>query len=228
MRNVVLLAAVVLAVAGAVHFAFDASRAGQPSVLLVLGITYVVLGGLAVTYAHRDGVLRQWLSAKFGDFTRGVAAAGVLFGAAYVFTKIVTPAGTTREIWLTRIYLQFGEPELLRKNVSGIVAAIVITAAAEEIVWRGLVTSLLEERIGSRRAWVWAAALYALAHVPTMWQLRIPNGTMNPLVVLAALGCGLVWGAMTRVFGRLLPAIIAHAFFDWTILMMFRLWGPSV
>lgn len=228
MRNVVLLAGVVLAIACAAHFGFAPERAGQPSVFLVIGITYVVLAGIAVAHAYRDGVLREWFSAKFGDFTRGVVAAVVLFGAAYVFTKLVTPAGTPREVWLTRLYLQFGEPELLRKNVAGVVAAIVITAAAEEVVWRGLVTSLLAERIGSRRAWVWAAALYAVAHVPTMWQLRIPNGTMNPLVVLAALGCGLVWGAMTRMFGRLLPAIIAHAFFDWAILMMFRLWGPSV
>jgi hypothetical protein len=32
---------------------------------------------------------------------------------------------------------------------------------------------------------------------------------------------------MARSFGRLTPSILAHAAFDWAIVMMFPLWGPS-
>ena len=43
-----------------------------------------------------------------------------------------------------------------------------------------------------------------------------------------ALGGGLVWGFMARRYERLLPSVFSHVLFYWTVLMMFRLWGPSV
>ena len=100
-------------------------------------------------------------------------------------------------------------------------------AAAEEIVWRGLATSLLAETIGSRFAWAAGAGLYALAYVPTMAALAVPSGP-NPLLPIAALGAGLVWGAMARRAGRLTPGIVSHALFDWCVVVMFRLWGESL
>ena len=108
------------------------------------------------------------------------------------------------------------------------VLAIVVLAVAEEIVWRGLVTSLLAELVGTQRAWVYAAVLYALAQVPTLWALADPVAGLNPVLPVAALASGLVWGFMARRFGRLLPGIFSHVLFDWTVLMMFRLWGPSI
>jgi membrane protease YdiL (CAAX protease family) len=70
--------------------------------------------------------------------------------------------------------------------------------------------------------------LYAIAHVPTLWALKDINAGPNPVLVMAALGCGLVWGYMARRFERLVPGMISHVLFDWTVMMMFRLWGPSV
>ena len=159
---------------------------------------------------------------------RGFAAAAVLFGGAYAFMRFVAPPDSPRASWLARLYLQLGDPTMLRKNVAMVVAAIIIVAVAEEILWRGLVVSLLEEKIGSSRAWVWAAVLYSVAHAPTIWALSDPVAGPNPVIVLAALGCGLVWGGMARRFERLLPGIFSHVLFDWTVVMMFRLWGPSV
>ena len=48
---------------------------------------------------------------------------------------------------------------------------------------------------------------------------------LNPALVIAAGGAGLVWGGMARAFGGLAPSILAHALFDWAVLMMFPLWG---
>jgi len=83
----------------------------------------------------------------------------------------------------------------------GVVAAIVVAATAEEIVWRGLVTRLVAEAVGSRTAWIWAAVLYALAQAPTIWLLRDPVAGANPLVVFAALALGLVWGSWRACSG---------------------------
>jgi hypothetical protein len=30
---------------------------------------------------------------------------------------------------------------------------------------------------------------------------------------------------MARAFGRLAPGVLAHALFDWAVVMMFPLWG---
>ena len=67
-------------------------------------------------------------------------------------------------------------------------------------------------------------ALCAWRSLPTAWALRAGDG-LNPLLVLAAGGAGLVWGGMARAFGGLAPSILAHALFDWAVLMMFPFWG---
>jgi len=239
-RNVAYLVGIVVATGVAAHFAFQLERAGQPMFLLCIAAPTVVIAALGAVRAHLDGTLfgsrnsfdegggTGWLSVRSGDFSRGFGAAAVLFGAAWAFTKVVAPSGSDRESWLARLYLQLGDPGMLRKNVAFVVLAIIVMAVAEELVWRGLVTTLLAEVIGSRRAWVWAAVLYALAHAPTIWALRDPVAGPNPVLVAAALAAGLLWGFMARRFERLLPSIFAHVLFDWTVLMMFRLWGPSI
>ena len=199
MRNWLYLAGIVLAVAIGAELAFAPSRAGTPQVFVYMAIPTVGLAIVGLARAYRDGVLKEWAGVKGGDFTRGFAAAAFLFGCSYVFSKVVTPPTAPQAVWLARLYEQVGDPSELRKEISRVVAGLVIVGAAEEILWRGLVTSLLEERIGSRRAWVWAAVLYAVAHVPTMWQLKGSAG-WNPVIVTAALGCGLVWGLMARRF----------------------------
>jgi membrane protease YdiL (CAAX protease family) len=240
-RNVAYLVAIVVAIGTGSHFAFQLARAGQPGFLLWIGLPTVMIAIIGAVRAQSSGDLYRrstfderagggagWLNVRSGDFTRGFAGALLLFAGAWAFMKLVTPVGSDRESWLARLYLQLGDPTTLRKNVAFVVVAIIVMAAAEEIVWRGLVTSLLEERVGSRRAWVWAAVLYALAHVPTLWALRDPVAGLNPILPAAALAAGLVWGFMARRFERLLPGIFSHVLFDWTVLMMFRLWGPSI
>jgi hypothetical protein len=101
---------------------------------------------------------------------------------------------------------------------------VVVVAALEEISWRGYVYPILEERLGTRRAWPATAFLYALAHVPTMFLLKDPFAGPNPLVVIAALGCGLVWGLVVARTGRLPVAIISHVLFTLAIAIHFPLW----
>lgn len=241
MRNVAYLVSIVVAIAVGSHFAFQLSLTGQPLVLLWICAPTLIIAIIGAVRAHKDGDLYRrstfdekggsgsgWLNVRSGDFTRGFFAAALLFAGAWVFNRFVATPASGRDSWLARLYLQLGDPTALRAHVPYVIAAIIIMAVADELVWRGLVTSLLEERVGSRRAWVWAAVLYALAHAPTVWALRDPVAGLNPVLPLAALACGLVWGFMARRFERLLPSIFAHVLFDWTVLMMFRLWGPSI
>ena len=221
------LAGIVAIVGATAYLAFQTERAGERSFWLLAGGPVLALAPIAILIGWRDGELAAWMRPKAGDFTLGFLSAALLFLGAYGFSRLVLPSGSPRAIWLARLYLQMGDPATLREHPALLFAGLIGVAAAEEIVWRGLATSLLAGALGSRWAWVGSAALYALAYVPTMWALRVPSG-LDPLLPLAALGAGLTWGWMARRFDRLTPGIVSHALFDWCIVVMFRLWGESL
>ncbi len=229
MRSVLGIVLITAAIAVSTHFAFQLERAGGASFWLLATVPTLALavGAAILARTMNEGGVADWLRPVWGDFTRGVVGAAILFGAAYAVSRMY--AGTPRESWLARLYLQLGDPKTLREGMALYAVGILVASAAEEIVWRGLVTRLFADVVGARWAWVAAAVAYALAHAPTIYALRDPEAGMNPVLVLAALGAGLVWGAMARRFGgRLVPGILAHAMFDWVVLFTFRLWGPSI
>jgi CAAX protease family protein len=222
------IVATVVVTGFASFFAFLPQHSGRLAFWVLAAGPTVGLGALAAAWAGREDLLREWLSPKWGDFTRGVVGAMLLFCVAWAFVRLVAPIGSSREIWLVSLYGEIGDPRLLHAHGPLIAAAIGLTCLAEEVVWRGAVTHLLAERVGSRAAWVWAAGLYALAYAPTAWSLRSaagPGEGPNPVLPIAALGVGLVCGGMARALGRLAPGALAHALFDWAVLMMFPLWG---
>ncbi|HEY6459875.1 MAG TPA: CPBP family intramembrane glutamic endopeptidase [Polyangiaceae bacterium] len=218
----VALTVVVTAVAS--YFAFLPRYSGSVVFWALAGGPTLVLAAVAAAWARHEDLLRGWLSPRWGDFTRGVVGAVLLFGVAWAFSRIVVPVGSHREIWLVSLYGQIGDPRLLQQRAPLVAAAILLVTFAEEVLWRGMVTQLLADRVGTRTAWIWAAVLYALAYVPTAWSLQASGG-LDPVLPVAALGAALLWGAMARAFGSLAPCILAHALFDWAVVMMFPLWG---
>ena len=209
------------------YFAFSPQRAGSIAFWAFAAGPPLVLGAVAAAWGAREEFLREWLTPKAGDFTRGFVGAALLFGLAWAFARLVTPIGSTREIWLVSLYGEIGDPRALQAHAAAIFATIAAVALAEEVLWRGAITRLLAERVGSRLAWLWAAGLYALAYVPAAWSLRAvgPDAGLNPVLPAAALAGGLMWGAMARFFGRLAPSVLAHALFDVAVVMVFPLWG---
>jgi membrane protease YdiL (CAAX protease family) len=80
----------------------------------------------------------------------------------------------------------------------------------------------LTQRFGSRRAWPLAAVGYGVTALPTLFTLRDPLAGLNPMLVTAAFGCGIVWSFLASIKGRLLPVIIAHGVFTYFSLVQFR------
>ncbi len=227
--NVLMLVAIVAAVAWAVSYAFDEQRAGATSAFVALGVTYGVLTTVGLVYAWRTERLKRWLVPTGGDLTRGAFAALLLFACAFAFVKVITMGASPRAAWMARLYLQLGDPKPLREHQGWVGLGIAIMAAMEEIVWRGWAKSLLDDLVGARAGWIAAGVLYALAHVPTLWALADTTAGKNPVVLVGALGAGLVWSGMARIFrNRLIPSIVSHGLFDFAVLVMFRLWGPSI
>jgi hypothetical protein len=226
--GVAVVVAAVVVTAASSYFAFRPERSGQIAFWLIAGAPAIALGSVAATWARQKDSLREWLQPQWGDFTRGVVGAVLLFGVGWAFARSVAPVGSQHEIWLVSVYAQLGDPRALRAHAAVVAVAVVSVVLAEEILWRGMVTRILAQKVGSRTAWLWAAALYAIAYLPTAWSLRAGGGGeggLNPVIVAAALAGGLLWGAMARAFERLFPSVLAHALFDWAVVMMFPLWG---
>jgi len=89
---------------------------------------------------------------------------------------------------------------------------LLLVVAAEELVWRGVAIDLFSKSLGPWRAMVFSALLYVLPQ----FALR------SPLLIIVALCCGLLWGAL-RVRTRGLAApFVAHLV--WDILVF--VWHP--
>ena len=185
-----------------------------------------VYGALAAYAIYRmwdEGIVRDVFRLKGGDFAIGALSALALLVGAELVKPLVAPPGTEEYAWLAYVYLIVGDPMALQKSLV-LTAALLTIAAAEEVVWRALVLDQLMQWLGDRRAWPLSAALYSLSLLPTAFLLEGPAGP-NPLLPLAALGCGFVWGFMANVFRRLPPLIVSHMVFTYFTATQFRLPG---
>lgn len=221
--------AIVVAVAATVatfvvmSYAFSPDNAGTPGMLGAIFGLDLAIAAVALTRLNRRGELGEKLRLARGDIWLGGMVAGLLYGGAMLGHLVLTPHHTPREAWIMRVYLQIGDPRGEGRELVG--GAVFLVAALEELAWRGLVQLSLEEVIGPVRALVLASVLFALAHVPTLWLLGDPNAGPNPLIVIAGVGCSLVWGALVLRTRRLVPSLVAHALFSWAI-VEFPIWRP--
>jgi uncharacterized protein len=220
-----LVAVAVIVTGASSYYAFAACESGSLAFWALAAGPTALLGVLAATWARREDFLAEWLLPRWGDLTVAVLGASALYVGAWAFVHVVAPVGSRREVWLVPLYGQIGDPRILHAHALPVAATLGVAALAEELLWRGMVTQLLAERVGSRTAWLWSAALCGLSYVPTMWALRTVGG-LNPLLVLAGAGVGLACGGLVRSTGRLLPAVLAHAAFDCAVVLVAPLWGP--
>ncbi|HOT96026.1 MAG TPA: type II CAAX endopeptidase family protein [bacterium] len=81
----------------------------------------------------------------------------------------------------------------------------------EEFFWRGLVQNRFSTRLGRWRAFFLTTFLYTAVHF----------ATGNLVLLLAAVTCGLYWGALYAWRGALLPVLISHMIWDPLIFVFF-------
>jgi uncharacterized protein len=218
MRWVLLVVAAILA---AVSFSFRPVVAGSTTFWLGIAIPYLALAALAVYALWDDGTLLEKLAPRWGDLSIGALSAMALLFASWLVRTYVAPPPSPRQAWLLRIYLQIGDAEQIQRSLAltGLVLAVPLL---EEIVWRGFVLTRLEGVVGRRGAPPLSALLYALSVVPTVWLLRDPVAGPNPLLVLGAFGCGIVWAYTVVLTRRLPPVIFSHMAFTYFSVAQFR------
>jgi len=201
--------------AGAVALAFQPERAGTRTLLGILGCNYFGLAVVTLIWLRSRGVLADRLRPAAGDISKGFALAALLYGAALLGHRLLTPTGSLREGWIIRFYLQIGEPAVT--TAYPVALAVLLIGACSEIVWRGLVAELLVGAHGQTRGWLLSSALGALSWAPSMILLGDLAAGPNPAVVAAALASGLAWGLIAVRTRRLVPMVFSHALALWAV-----------
>jgi membrane protease YdiL (CAAX protease family) len=155
------------------------------------------------------------LAARLAGYTRrdlGLVADAWVRRAAIVLIPIGLVIGVIVE-QVARPLPIMGDAALASLGPT-LVAIVVATGLAEELLYRGLVQRAATQRLGIANGVVYASVLYsALAWTP--WT---PTGTM--LVFLIALALG----TMTRFTGSVIPAVAAHTGLNVGLLLV----GPLV
>jgi membrane protease YdiL (CAAX protease family) len=139
---------------------------------------------------------------------RRLVAMGALSGLALYalfFVGALLVRGTPLWPWIEDVV------ELTRGTAPAGLAALVIvfgTSPSEEVLWRGAVFARLTRRYGAGwRPVVMTSLAYAL----------FVGLSLNPVLPLAALVCGMVWARQRQVTGSLVPSLVSHAL--WSLLM---------
>lgn len=211
-----------VAAAAVLSFALSPSFAEGPAPFVALGVFYALLTAVAVRRAKQRGELAE-IRPRSGDITLGVLVGGILYLAGMGVTLLLAGKGSTGEVWVMRVYAFLGNPLADSYVWIGVLAGVV--GLLEEVAWRGLLYPMLRDEVGAVRGALLTTILYGLAHAPAMVLLADPRAGPNPLLPLAALGCGFVWIYLTVRVGRLGPAMFAHAVFTWAV-VEFPLWRP--
>ena len=149
-------------------------------------------------------ILRLWME----NILIGIAVAAVLWGVFWVGDKVS----------------QWMFPSFARAQVNTIYGMkdgsnlwilscllLFLIGPAEELFWRGYVQKALTKRWNIWGA-VLAIALYALVHL----------FSLNFMLIMAALVCGIIWGGLFYFFPRRFPAlVISHALWDAAVFIWF-------
>ncbi len=165
----------------------------------------VTLTTLATLFAPR-----WWERIRFSltDILLGVAIAVALWSFFWVGDK------------LSQLMFDFARPQVdtiygMKEGTSSLLLTFLllfIIGPAEEIFWRGYMQDSLSKRWGADRGFLAATAVYALVHI----------GSMNFMLVMAALVAGVVWGLLYRFFpGRFAAIIVSHALWDVAVFVWF-------
>src|SRR3990172_765121 len=181
-----------------------------------------------------------WTFGRFNFWAEMVMATGVLAGAAlfsgkkdlhsiYRFQRSHLVIGIVSAAVLYLVFLigdaistqifSFAKPEVSsiyrsREQASSLIIGILLflwIGPAEEVFWRGFVQQRLSKRFGEIRGYLVSSLIYAGVHI---W-------AFNLMLFLAALICGLFWGALFKRYRSVWPGLISHAVWDAAIFVLF-------
>ena len=84
-----------------------------------------------------------------------------------------------------------------------------VIGPGEELVWRGVIQRAFTARLGAVGGLLAATGLYAVVHL----------SSGNPMLILAAVVCGLFWGLLYQRTGSIALVVISHTAWDLVVFL---------
>ena len=91
------------------------------------------------------------------------------------------------------------------------IALAFLIGPAEEIFWRGLIQNNLSKKFNKNIGFLLATTMYTMVHV----------ASLNFMLIMASLICGLFWGFLYRRHKNLWMLIISHSIWDCAVFIWF-------
>jgi hypothetical protein len=171
---------------------------------LMLTFSTSLLAGLS--YAFGRPLIRP-AERTWENVLWGTLLAGALYGIFWIGNQgLILISHVFPEILPDRL----GKINAVYANVGALPPALVgmllffPIGFGEEIFWRGFVQRRFNEKWNGRSAFILTTLLYTGIHLPTG----------NPVLIAAALTCGLFWGGVYWATGRLVPVLVSHMLWD--------------
>jgi CAAX protease family protein len=182
------------------------SYAGPRLEVLVTGIMALLAIPFAAPRAQEIGALLKLPAAPRGDVLRmiGAAAGTILFLIGYftLFTWLGVPA-----LKITSSFLRAAWP-----TWSIYLAVSLLPAVVEELTFRGVIQTSLEQVFNKRDAWLIQAALFSILH-------------FSPAIFPSHFALGLCFGFLRNKSKSLYPSMLLHA--TWNALVVFHELHPG-
>jgi membrane protease YdiL (CAAX protease family) len=152
-------------------------------------------------------ITADFLSRGWRKVAIGVASAILLYVVFYAGSLILPEIMSGSLAQMALIYdLKSGQSQWRL----GIFLALII-GPGEELWWRGFLQRHWSSRLGNWPGLFLVAGLYAAVHLTSR----------NPVLILAALVCGLAWGYQYLKFKSVLANIVSHILFDLAVFLFF-------
>lgn len=162
----------------------------------VMTAASLTLTTLAICFGGWPQVRFSW-----GEVALGLGLAITLWGVFWLGDKCSQ--------WLfdfarPQVDLIYGIKGATSPTVIGLLLLLII-GPGEEIFWRGYVQRRLSERFSPNTGFLLATAAYTLIHL----------SSLNFMLVMAAMVCGVAWGGLYRLFPKHFTAIVlSHSIWD--------------
>lgn len=137
----------------------------------------------------------------------GIASALLLFAVFMTGNAVSRALFDFAGTGIDSVYNFKGEASHLRIAM----LMLFIIGPGEELLWRGFFQKRFEDRLGPWKGYVIASFFYAAVHV----------ATLNIMLILAALTCGLFWGFLYMRYRSLLMICLSHTLWDIAVFILF-------
>lgn len=163
---------------------------------LVMTLASLTLTMIAIRLGGKPDLHFSWR-----EVLAGLAIAVVLWFVFWIGDK------------LSQLLFDFARPQVnliygIKGSTSPSVIAmllLLIIGPGEEIFWRGYIQRRLSQRLSQNVGYAVATAAYTLVHLPSL----------NFMLIMAAMVCGILWGGLFRLFPKHFTAIVvSHALWD--------------